>query len=127
MTLRHEVTDALKLAAKAAPESKRWRVDTGVAVPPNLRQPFVLVTLRAWEPAPAAPRLYWTSELVATLFVPELDPAASADAFEENGETLTELVGELAYPGLVWSRTERVMYGDRPALDVVFTITNGKV
>lgn len=100
---------------------------TGQAVPANLDNPLVLVTLKAWEPHPGAPRLYWASELVATLFVPQLDPSGMADAFEDNGEVLTELVSGLDYAGLVWTRTERVTYDDRPALDVIFTITNGKV
>lgn len=127
VTLRKDVTAKLKAGAKANAASSKWRVDTGVAVPANLENPFVLVTLRAWSPHPAAPRLYWTSELVATLFVAEQDPAKSADAFEDNGEVLTELVEALDYPGAVWTRTERVTYDDRPALDVIFTITNGKV
>lgn len=96
-------------------------------MPPNIRHNYVKVHLKAWEPHPAAPRLYWSSELVASLFIPNLDPEAAADAFEDGGEVLTELVGELDYPGLVWTRTELVTYDERPALDVIFTITNGKV
>lgn len=126
-SLRHEVTDALEVGAKAHAAAKSWRVVTGQAIPPTLDNPLVLVTLKAWEPHPGAPRLYWSSEFVATLFVPELDPGKSADAFEENGEVLTELIEALEYPGAVWTRAERVLYESRPALDVVFTITNGKV
>lgn len=126
-SLRREVTEQLEAAAKALPATKRWRVITGQAVPPSPRYPVVLVTLRAWEPHPGAPRLYWVSELVATLFVPNLEPSAMADSFEENGEILTELVDGLTYPGLIWTRAERVTYDDRPALDVILTITNGKV
>jgi hypothetical protein len=126
-SLRHAVTAKLKTAAAALPAAKRWRVETGKPVPANIRYPYIKVTLKAWEPHPAAPRLYWTSELAASLFLPNLNPEDAADAFEEYGELLTELVTELKYPGLVWTRTELVTYDDRPALDVVFTITNGKV
>lgn len=125
-SLRHDFTDALRAAVKATEGLERWRVETGQAVPANLEAPFVLVTLKGWEPTPEAPRLYWTSEFVCSLFTPEQDPAKRADIFEDGGADLVEILEGLKYPGLIWTAVENVQYDGRPALDVTLTITNGK-